>query len=310
MSPALKEKEERHGQHRGEAGIDPQFHIAVAHQICRREEKRGPRHRLLQPPVQRRRVDNPRKPTLACPWSGRSADGFIERLHARSVVTRQFAEGEPQHRGGGQQAHRPQRPGSNGPASSQGVVETGKPRGRQQPDPPRIQRHVHFATDAANQLRRNLAGEHHGDRHQDLCRCHQRVQPLAAEPAKAELIHQHHATRAEQRFEEGRDRVRHGIKPAAVRGADADQEAGQVEGSGQPERHLHEHSDLRPEQGARRHGPMHQDVRLLLVEEHFTRRGRDEHSEEHQRHRMEIHGEREDRLAQEHQRHQAEQRIE
>ena len=48
----LEQKNKRDDENRRDAGIDPQFHVAVADEIGRREQKRRARHRIAQPPAQ------------------------------------------------------------------------------------------------------------------------------------------------------------------------------------------------------------------------------------------------------------------
>src|SRR5678816_3378485 len=143
----------------------------------------------------------------------------------------------------------------------------------------------------------NLAARHHCHRDEDLHHRHQTFKPLASKPAQAKLIRKHDATGAEQRLRRGGNRVRDRKEPAAVFCSHADEESGEIEAAGKPERNVDENADPRTQQRTRRYRSMQQNIRLLLVEKHLTRRGGDRHSEKDERHAVQIQREREHRLS-------------
>ena len=165
---------------------------------------------------------------------------------------------------------------------------------------------MHFAPNTHDHSRHQLSCQDSPNGDQYLRGRHQSLQSFPPEPAQADLVGQHHAARAEQRLQTGGNGVDEGKRPSAIPGSHPHDKAAKVKGPRQPEGNLHQHTDLRPQQRPRRHWPVQQDIRLLLVKEHFTRRGSNEQAEEDKRHPMQINGQRKDRLPLEEQCEQAE----
>ena len=253
----MHEEDEGHDHHGSEPGIDAQLHIAITHEIRRHEQERGAGDGISQPPTERRQVDQPIEPSSADTAFASGSRSFVEHLQTCSVIVGQLAERRPHHQCRDEHPHSGEHPRSRGATSRDRVIDAGKPRGRQQPDPPGVVAQLKLAAHARHHLRNDLPRENDADRHQHLRRGHQAVQSLASEPAQAELIDQHNTTGAEQRFQNRREQVRHWEQPAAVAGEDSGDETGEIERARQPEGYLHQHADLCPEQAARCHRTVH-----------------------------------------------------
>ena len=86
-------------------------------------------------------------------------------------------------------------------------------------------------------------------------------------------------------------------------------QSSQIESPGQPEGDLHHHPDLGPQKGLRCDGTVQEDVGLFAAEEHLSRGARHEHSDEDERHGMEVGRISEEGLPQEDQNNEAERSI-
>ncbi len=156
----------------------------------------------------------------------------------------------------------------------------------------------------------NLAtGERAPTETKTWARSHQAFQPLAPKPAQTELIYQNDATSAEEGFQYGGNSVSDRKSPTAIRALKACEKANQVEGTGQPERDVHEHANFGPKHGPGIYGTMQQNVSLLLIKENFAGGGGNEHSQKGEGHGMEIDGQRKYRLPHHGEGHAAKQEV-
>ena len=178
-------------------------------QICRHKEEGGSRHWVAQPPSQRWAGGQLIEPPAARPGAAIPRHRLAERLESGLVIARQFFECQPENSHGGNDPDNGQHSGEAGPATRDEIIESGKPRGGQEANPPGMDIEGELAVKPGEELG-YWPDRTRGDCEDDLGGGHKPIEAFAAKPAEAKLIEDHHAARAEERLQRRGNRMSQG----------------------------------------------------------------------------------------------------